>query len=303
MAMHGPGPGLRRHRRVATAALVSGALAALLAGCTNGASQGASSIAGLSPHKAVLASVQTTESASSASIGLSVSISGTPSISGAAASGKPISIAITGHGVFSFTDRVGQISLTVPSLGHGAGGTLEVRLIGNDLYLSTPRLSAVDGGKPWIHVSASDFQKDPSQSGPIGALADGDPTQILTLLKQLGASVTEVGQAQVGGVPTTEYQGTIDLTGGAGGGAGSTALGHQLAQSLGLQSVPFDVWIDHAGRARQLRTSFKVIGLTVTAEEQLGSFGSAVSVTPPPADQTADGSTLLHSGQLGNLFS
>jgi hypothetical protein len=49
-------------------------------------------------------------------------------------------------------------------------------------------------------------------------------------------------------------------------------------------------------------TSFTVIGLTVKAQEELGSFGTPVSVSAPPADEVADGSGLLQGGQLGNLF-
>lgn len=281
--------------------LPAGALVVLLsagaAACSSG-TQGAQS--GKSPRQVLLDSVSTTESAGSAAITVTVSITGTPKI-GASASGQPLDLSITGQGDYSFAQKTGQFSLTVPAAGRGSATTLQFREIGDDLYLSTPSLAAIDGGKPWVHVSLSQYEQSQGQStGPAGALSTGDPTQVLQLLHQLGGSVTEVGSADIGGTPTTEYQGEIDLTSSS---TGSTIVGQQLAQGLGLQNIPVDVWVDGSGRARQVETSFTVLGLTVKAQEQLGSFGTAVSVTAPPADQVADGSGLLQNGKLGSIFS
>jgi len=273
----------------------------LLAGaaaCGSGTPAGQS---GKTPRQAVLDSVHTTESAGSAAITVAVSVTGTPKLGNAAASGQPLNLSITGQGVYSFAQKTGQFSVTIPAAGKSPASTIQFRTIGNDLYLSTPRLTAVDGGKPWVHLSLSQFEQSAGQSsGPVGALSSGDPTQVLQLLHQLGGSVTQGPSAEIGGVSTTEYQGRIDLTSGT---TGSTVVSQQLAQALGLQNIPVDIWIDGSGRARQVETSFSVLGLTIKAQEQIGSFGTGVSVTAPPADQVADGSSLLQSGQLGNIFS
>lgn len=256
---------------------------------------------GKSPRQVLLDSVSTTESTGSAAITVTVSIVGTPKIGGASGSGQPLDLSITGRGAYSFAQKTGQFSLTVPASGRSSATTIEFREIGDDLYLSAPSLAAIDGGKPWVHVSLSQYEQSQGQStGPAGALSSGDPTQVLQLLHQLGGSVTQVGSAEVGGTPTTEYQGQINLTSAM---TGSTIVSRQLAQALGLENIPVDVWVDSSGRARQVETSFTILGLTVKAQEQLGSFGSAVSVTAPPADQVADGSGLLHNGRLGNIFS
>jgi hypothetical protein len=278
-----------------------GTLAALLtvgaAACGSGAPAAQS---GKSPRQAVLDAVSTTESAGSASITVAVSITGTPKI-GAAASGQPLDLSITGQGAYSFAQRTGQFSVNVPATGRSSATTIQFRQIGDDLYLSTPSLSTLDGGKPWVHVSVSQYEQRQGQStGPAGALSTGDPTQVLQLLHQLGGSVTQVGAAQIDGASTTEYQGQIDLTGTT---TGSTVVSQQFAQALGLQNIPVDVWVDDAGRARQVETSFSVLGLAIKAQERLGSFGTAVSVSAPPADQVADGSGLLQSGRLGNILS
>jgi hypothetical protein len=284
----------------AAAALSSALLALVAAGCTNSSNSGQS---GRSPRQIVLASVTTTESASSAAIHISVSIAGTPSIGGlvpTSGSSRSVSLSVTGGGVYSFAQKTGRFTIEIPATGQSPATTLEFRQIGNDLYLSAPRLAAIDGGKPWVHVDVSQFEQHQSQSsGPAGALSTGDPTQVLQMLQQLGGSVTEVGHADIDGVSTTEYQGQIDLTKST---TGSTIVSPQMALALGLQNVPVDVWVDNQGRARQVATSFTVIGLTVKAQEELGSFGTPVSVSAPPADEVADGSGLLQGGQLGNLF-
>lgn len=273
----------------------------LVAGAAACGSGAPAALSGKSPKQAVLDSVNTTESAGSAAISVAVSVTGTPRLGNAAASGQPLNLSITGRGVYSFAQKIGQFSVTIPATGKSAASTIEFRTIGDDLYLSTPRLTTVDGGKPWVHVSLSQFEQNSGQtSGPAGALSTGDPAQVLQLLHQLGGSVTQVGTAQIGGVPTTEYQGQIDLTSGT---TGSTIVSQQFAQALGLQNIPVDVWIDDSGRARQVETSFTVLGLTIKAQEQIGSFGTGVSVTAPPADQVADGTALLQGGQLGNIFS
>lgn len=295
---------MRMRGRVAAGALFA-SLALVVAACTSG-TEGASHLPA-DPRQAVLASVTDTESATSAAFDFSVSVNGTPQLGGLSAAGgggtsTPISLTIGGHGLYSFSDKTGETTISLPAVGQTPAQTVQVREIGNELYLSSPRISAVDGGKPWVSVSLSDFEHSQGQSSsPIGNLSLGDPTQILGLLKQLTGSVTQVGTSDIDGVPTTEYAGTIDLAGGAT--TGSTIISPAAAQALGLSNIPIDVWVDDQGRARQVQTSFSVLGLSVKALVHMGSFGTHVSVQPPPSDQVADGSALLHSGQLGSLFS
>lgn len=257
------------------------------------------------PHKAVLAAVQTTESASSAAITISLSVTGTLSLGGvtsttSAAIAPAISLDINGKGLFSFANKTGEMTLDIPSLGQGTAGTIQFREIDGNLYLDTASLTSLDGGKPWIELNLAQFEQAESQStNPLASLADGDPTQILSLLKDLGGTVMQVGTTDIDGVPTTEYAGQIDL---AGSGKSPSLLSPQLAQTLGLSSIPVDVWVDDEGRARQVETSFTVLGLDIKAQAQIGSFGAPVSVSPPPADQVANGNSLLQGGQVGSLF-
>ena len=298
-------------RAVVASAVGAAALGLVLSACSSGTGGTARTTPHGTPHQIVLASVDSTEAASSAVVDVSVSVTGTPSLGGLGAlggasssssAGSPLNIAITGHGVYSFTDKTGDMTIDIPAIDGKPAGSFEVRRIGQDVYVKAAQLPAVDGGKPWVHVPLSQFRQGQSQSqssNPFANLTDGDPTKILSLLQQLGAQVTQVGTAQIDGVGTTEYQGVLDLAGGT---TSSTLISPQMAQALGISTVPVDVWIDGQGRARQVSTSLSVFGLTVKAQEHLGSFGTPVSVSAPPADQVADGSSLIGSGQLGSLF-
>ena len=159
--------------------------------------------------------------------------------------------------------------------------------------------SRCDGGKPWVEIDLSQLQHQGQSGSGFNALSEADPSQILSLVKQLSGSVTEVGTSDIDGTATTEYQGQIDL---AKSPTGTGFISPQMAQSLGLTDIPVDVWVDGSGRARQVATSFTVIGLTISAQVNLGSFGTPVSVSAPPAADTANGSSLLQGGELGNLL-
>ena len=312
-------------RRVRAAPAMVGAvgvaLALLATSCGSAAPGGGSGSPHLSgtPRSIVLASVQLTEATDTSAVSLDISVAGTPAIAGLvpAASGtsaSPVSFSISGQGAFDFKNRVGQMALTIPATQGSQGGAVQLRLIGTDLYFSAPQIAALDGGKPWVHVDASRYEQRQGQSaGPLGGFSDGDPTHVLSMLEQMSGAVTVVGTANVDGVPTTEYQGTIDLTGSsssksssgsgdAGSSTSSTVLSPAIAQALGLTDIPVDVWIDGAGRARRVQTSFAIFGLTIKAQEGFGSFGAPVSVTAPPAGDVADGTSLLESGQLDNIF-
>jgi len=298
MEMHAGSSSKRRVRLLLPVALGS-TLALAAAAC----SSKTSSAPPLTPRQAVLASVTSTESASSAALSLSVSVHGVLSLGGSTTSGsttgKTISLDITGHGAFSFVNKTGDLTLDIPLLGQGSAGTVEIEQVGGQIYVSTPKLTSVDGGKQWVSFTLAGFQQEVGSSDPLISLADGNPTATLGLLESLTGTVTEAGKSDIDGVPTTEYQADLNLAHPT---TSSTIISSALAQTLGLSSVPVDVWVDSAGRARQVSTTFSVLGLTVTAQVGLNSFGSPVSVTAPPADEVVPGSALLQGGQLGSVF-
>ena len=158
--------------------------------------------------------------------------------------------------------------MTVPPLAGSRGGTLEFRVVDQTVYLDVPAVSSATGGKPWVKVDLSAYENaiGSGTGDPLGGATSGDPAQLLQLLKKVGAQVTEVGPATIGGVPTTEYQATIDLSKAIGQGtsSGSGAVlqpAQGLAQALGLGNVPVSVWVDNEGRARQMAMNLSLFGV------------------------------------------
>jgi hypothetical protein len=293
----------------AVALVVAGALG--MAGCSSSSSAGAGAHppAG-TPHDVVLASVAKT-SASSAHMTISVTISGSPSFgagSGSGTSSAPsINESLSASGDFDFVTKSGQMTMTVPGTDGTGSATVEFRIVGQSVYLHVPQASSLVGGKPWIKVDLSAYESSLGSSGAnaFGGATSGDPTQLLQLLQKLGAEVSEVGTSTVGGVPTTEYRGTLDLSKMIAQGPAVSAgpsVGQGLAQAFGLGAIPVSVWVDNEGRARQVAMDMAVLGIHLDMTLGLGDFGESVTVTPPPADQVADGTSLLQGGQLQKIL-
>jgi hypothetical protein len=298
--------------------VVLAAAALGLSACTSagGTPTGAAHPPAGSPHDVLVASVTRTGT-TSAHMTLSITISGTPSLGLGTGSSSSTAHALNGTlsaaGDFDFATKSGEMTMTVPPIAGSQGATLEIRVVDQTIYLKVPELSSATGGKPWVKLDLSSYESALGSSGssnPLGGATSGDPTQLLQVLNQVGAHVTEVGPATIDGVPTTEYQATLDLSKamGAGGSSSSSssALGSQLsqglAQALGLGNIPVSVWVDNDGRARRMTMNMSIFGIHLDMAMDLSKFGEAVTVTPPPADQVADGSSLLQGGQLNSIL-
>jgi hypothetical protein len=124
---------------------------------------------------------------------------------------------------------------------------------------------------------------------------------VLRFLAGVNGKVDTVGKETVRGAGTTHYRTTLDLAKAAKA-AGSDGAGlTQLTQQLGTSSLPTDVWVDVDGRLRRLRYAVDVKGgapaaTRIEVSMELFDFGTAVTVTPPPADQVADAGGLVGAG-------
>jgi len=67
-------------------------------------------------------------------------------------------------------------------------------------------------------------------------------------------------------------------------------------------SWPADVWVNGQRQLSQLRLQIPLFGVNMSVTETLSDYNSPVSVSPPPADQTANGTRLLQSGKLGQIL-
>jgi len=243
------------------------------------------------PRQIVLASATRTAAANTVHMKVTMSFSGTPSFAGQ--SGKPVSVAVTAEGAFDFAQK----SATLTARGPGASGkgteVRQMRIIGPTLYISAPGLRSADGGKPWVHVGLAQYNQKEGTSG-LGSFSTGDLSQILGVLRQHSSSITKVGSVTIDGVATIHYR--VMLTGTA------TSTSSSGAPVSGSVSWPMDVWVDTQGRLSQMRLQVPFFGIEMSDTLTLSDYGSPVSVTPPPADQTANGAGLLNSGQLDQIL-
>ena len=164
----------------------------------------------------------------------------------------------------------------------------DLQLDGTVMYMRLPVLSQVlPGAKPWLKL---DLQTLGSKAGVnfsqiLQQAESQDPTQALQMLESVG-DVQKVGTAQVGGVDTTEYSGTIDPQKVIAKFPG-TGL-EKYSKQLGTQQIPVQVWIGGDGLVRKLHESFAVGASSLDMTFSLSDFGTPVTVTPPPADQVTD---------------
>jgi hypothetical protein len=197
-------------------------------------------------------------------------------LTGSTASGKHV--VESARGVEDNADGSARMSLTYRE----AGKTLHGRAIvlGSDFYANVPALrSKLPSGKSWLKI---DLKKLVKEMGGDTSIFDnakqGTPTGALQSLEKAGKTV-KVGPAVVAGAETTKYHTTIDVT-----------HDDKALANLGVKHVPVDVWIDHKDMVRKM-------SLEVTAPDPKNSgtftfvlrgFGPAVTIEPPPSDQTVD---------------
>jgi hypothetical protein len=105
-----------------------------------------------------------------------------------------------------------------------------------------------------------------------------------------------VGTATINGVPTTEYTGTYPITAGLAKLPSATRgkIASQL-QAMGLTSEHFTVWLDDQQQVRKVVNSAKGTSEQVASTVTVTSVNQPVTVTLPPASQTAT----VPSGELG----
>jgi hypothetical protein len=202
--------------------------------------------------------------------------------------------AVTAEGAFDYRSRTGRMSIEVPGL-----GAVEAIADGAVLYMKFPAAVAqqLPGGKSWVKL---DLEAAARLSGfdlsELSQVQQGDPTQALQYLRGASDDVKKVGEEDVRGARTTHYKGTFDLKKAASSlsGASRTAFNKAIAK-LGTSTLPADIWIDDAGRARKL--SFTQDAADVTLE--LYDFGVEVDAAPPAASDVVDLAELLGGGRAG----
>lgn len=281
--------------RVAALPLLA-SLALVAAGCGSGGQSA------MTPLELVSQATAKTTSVASSKVSMTITES--------VGSIGPLKIGV--DGVVDNATHSGDMTIDMSSVAQLAGAAVgdasdwkgELVLDGSDLshlvvYMKLPVLSKfVPGGKPWVKIDMEELGKlqgvDLSQL--LESAGTQDPSQALQALQAIG-NVREVGTAQVDGVDTTEYSGTLDprkvvakLP--------KTAGFAQIFKQLGSQQIPVKAWIDADGYVRKLDESFSMHvpnagQMHMELEATLSDFGTPVTITVPPADQTTDIAALL----------
>jgi hypothetical protein len=270
------GSGHRRRHRVAFG-VTAAAVALIVAGLASVLSLGGGGTSGqASAAEAVVTAATQTINANSANVSMSMSASTT---------GMDESLSATG--AFDFAQKTGTMTMTIPADGQQYseqeiidGSTIYVNVSGLNSGLN----SSLDASKPWVSVPVDQADSSPTDISTL------DATALLHQLQSVGGSVTSLGQTGYDGTPVTEYQTTLPASAlEASMGALPSSSG-QNTSGLDFPDMTIDVYVtqDNLLKALVVPTySFDIVGETVSVQMTLtfSNYGTAVNVTPPPADQ------------------
>lgn len=170
------------------------------------------------------------------------------------------------------------------------------------LYMRMGLLDPLLGGKHWLKIDASKVGK--KLGVDFGKLAGGqtaqDPSQLLDLLRATSGKVDDLGSETIDGTPTTHYRATVDLAKAARLDGISDQTLQQLTQAGAPTTIPEDVWIGSDGLVRRFRMSYEMtssgVPLNMTMTIGLSNYGTAETVTAPPAADVYDASQLVLQG-------
>ncbi len=253
----------------------------LLAGC-GGSGDAESAPPGPAPDVLIRAAAAETTGAGSSRFALS---------STTAIGGKDVTLA--GEGSYDYAKKIGQLSFDLPGAGgQPSGGTIEERIIGNDLYLMLPR-----------QPDSSFFKLLVSDVAGTSLGNSTDPTASLQALAGL-VNVAEVGTERVRDVETTHYSGEYDVAQALAQAQGpAKAILETTLGDAAIQRVPFDAYLDEQGRVVKFEQRLELPASAQTGGQPLIStftielfdFGTVVDVVAPPAESVRDGAPLLAS--------
>jgi len=188
---------------------------------------------------------------------------------------KAVSQRVRGSGLLDLEEQASQLEL-----GLGGKGKVETRTVDGKTYLRGLGL----GGSKWVVVPTTGAGQSPGST---------DPTQLLSLLRRVSDDVREDGPAQVHGVRTTRYTGTLDLGKAVEQQGGAQADELQKAfSSLGIDAVPFELHLDEKGLPARYAVDldFEVSGQRVRSATTLDftDWGTDVDIEAPAASEISD---------------
>ena len=193
------------------------------------------------------------------------------------------------------------------------GGEMDMVMADGVVYMRSPLFQ--DAGTEWVSLDPS--KMSPEEAASFGGFGAGttDPSAYAGLFAGV-FKVEEAGEQDIGGVPTTHYTGTIDLTrvlenfGDVVGAEVDGATKEQLEmavdqfEALGIDDrIPFELWIDEDGLPRRQRISMDFGDLVPGADDasldmtvDYSAFNEPVEIDVPPASQVTDMTEAMGGG-------
>lgn len=190
------------------------------------------------------------------------------------------------------------------------GGEMQMVMDGGIVYMRSPAFA--DAPTPWVSMDPE--KMDPADAAQFGGFGAGttDPSAYAGLFAGV-FDVKASGQAEIGGVSTTHYVGTIDLEKVMAsfpemvGDDVDPATKEQLEaaveqfEALGIETkIPFEIWIDEEGLPRRQAITMDFGDIVPGAGDasmemtvDYSAFGEPVDVEIPKASQVTDVTDLM----------
>ncbi len=207
-------------------------------------------------------------------------------------------LSISMEGSLDFESREGEFVMDMGDMGGllgdelGDGGlVIEMRTVDGFVYMKMPAVMgrALGGGDAeWIGIDVdAALAASALDDDTIASLQQqADPSAYLSFLRAASDDIEEVGTEEIRGEPTTHYAGTLDMAKAfdelpdevqdmldeeLGDNAASQFA--DVFEQMGLDEIPFDVWIDSDNRLRKLSMELDMSELLEAAGDNGGLFG------------------------------
>jgi hypothetical protein len=210
-------------------------------------------------------------------------------------------MAMHGHGVYNGRTGLSRnvIEVAVP----GPVDSIRVEAVGgeNVVYMRSKFLTAgLPPGDRWMAI-----QPGLGGAGQASVANSAGSESQLEMLRATGGDVEDLGEAEVRGVATTRYAGTVDLSRYATQLAkeGRATAAHeyeQLAKSMPTPS-PVEAWLDDAGLVRRMRmvmnlpTSDGQPTLKMDMTMELFDFGAVPKINLPDRSEAFDSTPIARA--------
>ena len=263
------------------AAAVLGSVAVAAAGCSSGGTAAASAThpAAPTPQQVILDAAHTSQAATSFAGTMSATVTktgtGTTQMSGTMQEQLRPSL-------------LAELDITsLTTAGQSISGGLTEIVTPSAFYMKSSLFPAsVTGGKAWVAIILSDLGANGSALQSLLSQAENSNPASQTQLLTASKDVKKVGTGAIGGVPVTEYAGSVPLAQGLAKLPANlrSQMSAEFAQS-GLTTGQFKVWIDGQNRMRKMVITEVGTKISETITVTVSSYNQPVTITPPPASQ------------------